>query len=103
MSALIFLLSKLNTLQKIVNSRSHGVMTVVCSIHTIMTSRRLFRHNLVSRGANQPICRKSELELNKINWNNKPRVFSSLDWMAGIVVGDKPAWPFVSGQNRFEE
>ena len=69
MSALTFLLFKLNTLQtKIVKlwvSRSHGVMTVVFwFLHhgyytTIMTSRRLFRHNPVSRGTNQPI-RKSE-------------------------------------------
>ena len=64
MSVLTFLLFKLNTLQtKIVKlwvSRSHGVMTVVYSIYTtIMTSRRLFRHNPVSRGTNQPI-RKSE-------------------------------------------
>ena len=69
MSALTFLLFKLNTLQaKIVKfwvSQSHGVMTVVYRIlhlgyyTTIMTSRRLLRHNPGSCGTNQPI-RKSE-------------------------------------------
>ena len=71
MSALTFLLFKLNTLQaKLVKfwvSQSHGVMTVVYRIYrlhhgyytTIMTSRRLLRHNPGWRGTNQPI-RKSE-------------------------------------------
>ena len=64
MTALTFLLSKLNTLQtnivKVWVSRSHGVMTVEYWIDTtIMTSRRLLSHNPVSRGTNQPI-RKSE-------------------------------------------
>ena len=66
MSALTFLLFKLNTLQtkfiKIWVARSHGVMTVVYWIYTtIMTSRKLFRHKPVSRGTNQPI-RKSEFK-----------------------------------------
>ena len=73
MSALTFLLFKLNTLQtKVVKlwvSRSHGVMTVVWWIYTtIMTSRKLFRHNPVSRGTNQPI-KKSEFSYN-VPWTS---------------------------------
>ena len=54
--SLTFLLFKLNTL--------HKEISAVLNLHhgyyiTIMTSRRLFRHNPVSRGTNQPI-RKSE-------------------------------------------
>ena len=65
MSVLTFLLFKLNTLQKktcqslsqpkpwcndsSVLNLHHGYYT------TIMTSRKLFRHNPVSRGTNQPI------------------------------------------------
>ena len=68
MSVLTFLLFKLNTLQreiiKLWVSRSHGVMTVVFHGYytTIMTSRKLFRHNPVPRGTNQPIG-KSEFVL----------------------------------------
>ena len=69
MSALTFLLFKLNTLQtKIVKLLSQpkpwrndsGILNLHHGYYTtIITSRRLFRHNPVSRGTNQPI-RKSE-------------------------------------------
>ena len=66
MSALTFLLFKLNTLQtkilKLLVSRSHDDSGVLNLHHgyytTITTSRRLLRPNPVSRGTNQPI-RKS--------------------------------------------
>ena len=77
MSELTFLLFKLNTLQKrfvkVWVSWSHGVITVVYWIilhhgyyTTIMTSRRLLRHNPVSRGTNQPM-RKPEFLQCKLN------------------------------------
>ena len=66
-STLTFLLFKLNTLRKeTLTSRqtlSQPKPSVLNLYHgyytTIMTSRRLFCHNQVSRGTNQPI-RKSE-------------------------------------------
>ena len=71
-SALTFLLFKLNTLHKEIAKRKKplsqpkpwGNDSAVSNLHhgyytAMMTSRRLFRHNPVSRGTNQPI-RKSE-------------------------------------------
>ena len=65
MSALTFLLFKLNTLQKRKRQslgrpkpwcNDSGVLNLHPGYHTtIMTSRWLFRHNPVSRGTNQPI------------------------------------------------
>ena len=69
MSALTFLLFKLNTLHKEIakilsQPKPWGNDSGVLNLHhgyytTIMTSWRMFRHNPVSRGTNQPI-RKSE-------------------------------------------
>ena len=69
MRALTFLLFKLNTLQTKNRQtlsqpkpwcNDSGVLNLHHGYYTtIMTSRRLFRHNPVSRGTNQPI-RKSE-------------------------------------------
>ena len=68
MSALTFLLFKLNTLQakivKLLSQPKPWCNDGVLNLHhgqntTIMTSKRLFHHNPVSSGTNQPI-RKSE-------------------------------------------
>ena len=64
MSALTFLLFKLNTLHILSQPKPWCNDSGVLNLHhgyytTIMTSRRLFRHNPVSRDTNQPI-RKSE-------------------------------------------
>ena len=48
-------------------SQSHGVMTVVRWIHTtMMISRRLFRHNPVSHGTNQPNRKLEFLQYMKV-------------------------------------
>ena len=75
MSVLTFLLFKLNTLFKetlknretLIEAKPRCYDSGVLSLHhgydtTIMTSRRLFCHNLVSHGTNQPIriCRVYE-------------------------------------------
>ena len=60
MSVLTFLLFKLNTLQTLSQPKPWCNDSGVLNLHhgyytTIMTSRKLFRHNPVSRGTNQPI------------------------------------------------
>ena len=67
MSALTVLLFKLHTLQK-PRCNDSGVLNLHHGYYTtIMTSRRLFRHNPVSRGTNQQIRKSDFLECMKVN------------------------------------
>ena len=81
MSALTFLLFKLNTLHKetLTNRQTlselkpwcndRGVLNLYHGYYTtIMTSRRLFCHDPVSRGKNEPIRKSESLQCMKVEY-----------------------------------
>ena len=83
MSVLTFLLFKLNTLQtKIVKlwvRRSHAVMTVVYWIYTtIMTSRRLFRHNPMPHGTINQSENRNSHSVWKLNNKKQSPIISQI-------------------------